>query len=73
MMVLLILTEEIIASYTDSRIRYVNNGQNIQLIATLNKGISLAKGKYIARMDADDIALPHRLERQLHLWRKILM
>ena len=35
------------------------------LIASLNKGCQLAKGKYIARMDADDISRPHRLEMQL--------
>lgn len=66
-------TEEIILSYTDPRIVYVKNEQNIRLIATLNKGLKLAKGKYIARMDADDISLPHRLEKQVaymeeHTW-----
>jgi glycosyltransferase involved in cell wall biosynthesis len=35
------------------------------LIASLNKGCQLAKGKYIARMDADDISRPHRLEMQV--------
>lgn len=58
-------SDEIILSYTDSRIRYIKNETNLKLIATLNKGIDLASGKYIARMDADDIALPHRLERQV--------
>lgn len=58
-------TEDIILSYTDSRIIYVKNQENLGLIATLNKGISLAKGKYIARMDADDIALPERLFKQV--------
>jgi glycosyltransferase involved in cell wall biosynthesis len=58
-------TENIILSYTDPRIRYVKNEQNIKLIATLNKGLKLAKGKYIARMDADDISLPERLEKQI--------
>lgn len=55
-------TEKIILSYTDSRIRYIKNEKNLKLIKTLNKGIELAKGKYIARMDADDIALPTMLE-----------
>jgi len=58
-------TEEIILSYADDRIRYVKNEENIRLIRTLNKGIDLAKGKYIARMDADDISLPNRLEKQV--------
>ncbi len=56
---------EIINSYKDERIRLINNEQNIKLIATLNNGIELAKGKYIARMDADDISLPERLEKQI--------
>lgn len=57
-------TEEIILSYDDPRIRYVKNDTNLKLIKTLNKGIDLARGKYIARMDADDISLPTRLEKE---------
>lgn len=59
-------TEEIILSYEDPRIKYVKNEVNLQIVKTLNKGIALAKGKYIARMDADDISLPQRFEKQLH-------
>jgi glycosyltransferase involved in cell wall biosynthesis len=58
-------TESIILSYTDPRIRYIKNETNLKLIATLNKGIKMARGAYIARMDADDIALPQRLEKQV--------
>lgn len=58
-------TESIILSYTDPRINYVKNPENIKLISTLNKGLALAKGKYIARMDADDISLPTRLAAQI--------
>ncbi len=58
-------SEEIILSYDDSRIRYIKNEQNLKLIRTLNKGIELAKGKYIARMDCDDISLPCRFEKQI--------
>ncbi|MCU0435799.1 MAG: glycosyltransferase [Bacteroidia bacterium] len=54
----------IVAQFTDSRIRFIHNEKNIGLIATLNKGAILARGRYIARMDADDIALPQRLEKQ---------
>lgn len=46
----------------DKRIRVVHNETNLKLIATLNKGIELAQGKFIARMDADDISHPKRLE-----------
>jgi glycosyltransferase involved in cell wall biosynthesis len=63
-------SDEIILSYTDSRIKYIKNETNLKLIATLNKGISLANGKYIARMDADDIALPHRLQLQVSFLEK---
>jgi len=59
-------TEEIILSYGDPRIVYIKNEQNLQIVKTLNKGILRAKGKYIARMDADDISLPKRFEKQLH-------
>lgn len=55
-------TEEIVLSYKDSRIRYVKNEKNLKLIKTLNKGVNLATGEYIARMDADDISLPNRLQ-----------
>lgn len=56
---------EIIESYKDSRIRLINNEKNLKLIASLNKGISLAKGKYIARMDCDDFSVPQRLQKQV--------
>lgn len=56
---------EIIESYQDSRIRLIHNEKNIKLIATLNKGIELALGEYIARMDCDDISLPDRLAKQV--------
>lgn len=59
------LTDEIIKSYSDERIKYISNESNIGLISTLNKGIELITGKYIVRMDADDISLPKRLEKQL--------
>lgn len=56
-------TENIILSYIhDKRIRYVKNEQNLKLIKTLNKGVDMSNGKYIARMDADDIALPTMIE-----------
>ncbi|MBR1754842.1 glycosyltransferase [bacterium] len=57
--------EEIIKSYNDSRIRYVLNEKNLRLIASLNKGLDLAQGEYIARFDSDDISRPERLEKQV--------
>ena len=57
-------SKEIILSYNDKRIRYVENETNLKLIKTLNKGIGLANGKYIIRMDADDISMPNRFQEQ---------
>ncbi len=54
----------IINSYNDNRIILLNQ-VNKGLAAALNYGVSHAKGKYIARLDADDIALPKRIERQI--------
>ena len=58
-------TAEIIATIKDSRIIFLKNSRNRGIVYTLNKGISLAKGKYIARMDGDDIVLGNRLEIQV--------
>lgn len=49
----------------DSRLRVFRNRRNLNISNTLNRGIKLARGRYIARMDADDIALPKRLSRQI--------
>ncbi len=59
-------TEEIILSYSDERIKYYANESNMGIVKTLNRGIDLCRGKYIARMDADDVSLPNRLEKQVH-------
>ncbi len=58
-------TAEILESYNDPRIRIINNEKNIGLTKSLNKGLKLARGKYIARQDADDISLPERLKTQM--------
>lgn len=55
---------EIIESFRDPRIRFVRNPSNMGVKETLNKGISLASCELIARMDADDISNPHRLQKQ---------
>lgn len=54
----------------DSRITVFNNPENLKLIKTLNKGIELCHGDYIARMDADDIALPTRIEKEVNFLEK---
>ena len=61
---------DIIQSYKDKRIKIINNKINLQIAESLNKGIRIAKGKYIARMDADDIALTNRLKVQYEFMEK---
>jgi glycosyltransferase involved in cell wall biosynthesis len=57
-------TAEILASYRDPRVRVHTHAVNRGLVATLNEGLDLADGKYLARLDADDVAHPRRFARQ---------
>ena len=54
----------------DERIRVLENEANRGLIPTLNRGVAAAGGELIARMDADDLAAPERIERQVELLRR---
>ena len=54
----------------EKRIILLYNQKNLGLAQSLNKGIEIAKGKYIARMDADDVAIPERFERELNFIQK---
>lgn len=56
---------ECIQKYNDKRIRFFINEKNIGLVKSLNRGLELATGKYIARMDADDISIIERIEKQI--------
>ncbi len=58
-------TRDIISAYKDPRIRLVKTKNNIGITKSLNKGLGIARGKYIARLDSDDISCPDRLEKQL--------
>lgn len=60
-------TPEILAGYAsrDARIRVLRNSTNLGLTRTLNRGLATCRGTFIARLDADDIASPERLERQV--------
>lgn len=60
----------IINSYKDSRIHLLQNEQNMGLAASLNCGIKIAKAPLIARMDADDVMIPNRLEIQVNYLEK---
>jgi len=53
------------AAGRDKRIIVFRNKTNLGICKSLNKGLELAKGKYVARMDADDWSYPARLEKQL--------
>ena len=61
---------EIVNSYQDSRIRLIRNKENKGIPYTRNVGLQAATGKYMAIMDADDISLPHRIERQVDYMEK---
>ena len=59
--------KEVLKEYenNDNRIILLENEKNIGLAPSLNRGVKVARGKYIARMDADDIALPEMFEKLL--------
>lgn len=61
---------EIVRSYSDPRIRFVQNEKNMGITPTLNKGIELSTCELIARMDADDVCYPERLEKQFAHFQK---
>lgn len=56
---------DVIAFYSDPRIRYYKNQIRSGIGKTVNRGILLARGEYIARTDADDVSYPQKLERQV--------
>lgn len=60
------MTVEIIKSFNDPRIKLVADGKNYGISYRLNQQINMANGEYFARMDADDIMFPERLERELN-------
>ncbi len=65
-------TWEIIQEYAkmDGRIISVRNEKNLKICKTLNKGVGLSKGIYIARMDSDDWSCPDRFEKQVEFMEK---
>jgi glycosyltransferase involved in cell wall biosynthesis/GT2 family glycosyltransferase len=62
-------TRAIIESYDDPRVRRLDNDWNIGLSRSLNRGVAAARGRYIARLDADDVSEPTRLEQQVYFLR----
>ena len=63
--------KKILSEWNDKRIQYCYREKN-GISDALNYGLKIAKGDYIARMDADDISLPSRLERQILFLEKFL-
>ena len=65
-------TAQILSEYEalDKRVKVHTNEVNLRLPSSLNKALSLAEGKYVARMDADDICLPNRLQKQYEFMEK---
>jgi glycosyltransferase involved in cell wall biosynthesis len=61
-------TAEVAACFTDPRVKYIRNPHNIGHLQNYNKGIALARGKYVWLISADDtLRLPHALERYVQL------
>jgi glycosyltransferase involved in cell wall biosynthesis/GT2 family glycosyltransferase len=58
-------TGEILGGIEDPRLVVLRNDERLGLAASLNRALDTASGRYIARLDADDVALPYRLERQV--------
>jgi hypothetical protein len=61
---------EALHSIDDTRLRIVSNPGNLGLVATLNRGIDLARAALLARMDADDLSMPGRLQQQVDAFRR---
>ncbi len=62
-------TSFILSAFLDPRIIRLKNEKNIGLAASLNRGLEKVRGMFVARMDADDVSLPERFERQINFLR----
>ena len=58
-------TDEIVAQFTDERIKYLKNEVNSGAAVSRNRALREAKGKWIAFLDSDDLWLPEKLEKQI--------
>ena len=63
-------TDEIVASYSDERIRYFKNKKNSGAALTRNRALREARGEWIAVLDSDDLWTPEKLERQLQFMKE---
>ena len=58
-------TAAILSSFSDPRLKVIRNEHNLGLTVNLAKGMEKARGEFVVRMDADDVCLPDRIERQV--------
>lgn len=58
-------TAQVVSQYTDPRIHYLRNEQNMGAALTRNRALREAKGRYVAFLDSDDLWLPEKLEKQV--------
>jgi len=58
-------TPGLLDKFSDPRLRIVSNDEQLGLASSLNAGLDVAQGRYVARLDSDDVAVPTRLERQV--------
>jgi glycosyltransferase involved in cell wall biosynthesis len=58
-------TSRIMSEVKDERIRVLRNERNLGIAGTLNRGLAVARGEYIALQDHDDVSLPTRFEKQV--------
>jgi len=58
-------TPEVLASIGDPRLRVLRNDAPLGIAGALNRGLELCRGRYVARMDADDVSVPHRFAAQI--------
>lgn len=63
-------TREVVGSFDDARIRFVKNDVNVGLTKSLNRGLALSRGEFVARQDADDLSHPARLAEQVAFLRE---
>lgn len=58
-------TDEVVAAFTDPRIKYIKNEKNSGAAVSRNRALREAKGKYVAFLDSDDLWTPDKLEKQI--------
>jgi glycosyltransferase involved in cell wall biosynthesis len=63
-------TPAILDRFDDVRLRVLGNPERLGLARSLNRGLAEARGRYVARLDADDIAMPDRIMRQVAVLRE---